>query len=44
MCGVSPQQQQFQAALLSLGLSFLSDMVEQAKMGNNPPTGDVLCF
>ena len=42
MCGINPQQQQFQAALLSLGLSFLSDMVEQAKMGNNAPTGDVL--
>ncbi len=42
MCGIKPQQQQLEAALLTMGLSFLTKMVEQAQLGNMPPSSDVL--
>ncbi len=42
MCGINLQQQQLEAALLTMGLSFLTKIVEQAQLGNMPPSSDVL--
>ena len=42
MCNINPQQQQFETALLAMGISVISKAMEAALSGSNLAKGSVL--